>query len=496
MFNCNQISFYKLFHHPTHVHILNSNRSSALRQFLLHYPEMYSSLPKGNRLHELAEEECPELPKGSRDKGSISPIPSSPKTPDTPSCHLSLPGKFSLSGHTSPHVSPATSPNKTTHPPSSPHASAHHLPHPTPVTSPPPQKQHSSSPSCVSHSPSPVRSPVKSSPSVVISAPVKSRIAMCTEKEKETCETQKSCLPHSLSVSSLKGPQSPHSSPRISANSSPSALWRQSPIDRPLPVSPRSTESSRAGSVVSTKASSPRQVPSIKVKEREGREMPKKATSAPTDDDDDDDDDVYEDSIPSSRTICSIPGMYSDFPKGEHLHELAEEEPPELPPRPHFIMQEGDMHVQDIEDDTTLFDDKKGMKPGHTDPILDGQPASNAKDTEYNRPPPAIGGPPSSGLVTPSNALVFVPKSKRRWLHSPSGHWKGSAGNVEDASNNRQGGRGGKREEWSDSSTASEGEEQSSSGMEEEEDETLGFNENSLDRGSMSRSVIIVHVNA
>ena len=314
---------------------------------------------------------------------------------------------------------------------------------------------------------------------------------MCTEKEKEA---QKSRLPHS--------------SPMISPNSSPRSLQRQSPVDRPHPVSPsRSTESSRAGSVVITKANSaspPRQVPSIKVEEREGREMSKKATSAQTDDDDDDDD-VHEDNISFSRTsatICStIPEMYSDFPKGEHLHELAEKEPPELPPRPDFIMQAGNMHVQDIEDDKTH---KKGLsrtKPGHTEsPILECQPASDAKDTEYNRQPPEIPirDVPSSWLPansgSPLQKSAFVPKTKRRWLRSPFGHWKGSAGNVEDVRNNRQGGKGGKREEGSHSSTASEEEEQSSSGVEEEEEEedTLGSIENSLYSGSMFRSVIMI----
>ena len=436
----------------------------------------------------------------SRDKGSISPIPASPKTPDTPSSHLSSSGKFSLSGHTSPHISPATSPNKTTPPPSSPHASAEHSPL---VTSPPPQKQHSSSPSRVSHSPSPVRSSVTSSPRrarsrspVVISsngAPVKSRIAMWTEIEKEAREAQKSLSPqHSpqhSSVSSPKG-QSPHSSPRISPNSSPSALRRQSPIDRPHHMSPaRSTGSSRAGSVVSTKANStspPRQVPSIKVEEREGREMPKKATSAPTGKVDDDE--MYEDVVSSPRKsvivpangtetevyevietteqqqelsipdniYSTIPEMYGNFPKGNHLHEVHvdDDEPPRLPPRPDFIMQEGDMHVQDIEDDTTLFDDKKGssgMKPGQTEPpILDGQPASVAKDTENNRQQPAyveipiLDGPPSSVLPANSGSPLqksvsnLTPKTKRRWLRSPFSRRKGSAGDVEDTSSDRE----------------------------------------------------------
>ena len=440
----------------------------------------------------------------SGEKGSISPIPSSPKTPDTPSSHLSSSGKFSLSAHTSPHASPVPSPIKTTPPPSSPHALADHSPHTTPVTSPPPQKQHSSSPSRTSYSPSPVRSPVNSSPRharsrspVVISssgAPVKSRIAMWAEKEKEAREAreaQKSLSPqHSpqhSSVSSPKGPRSPHSSPRVSPNSSPSALRKQSPAH---PVSPaRSTESSGAGSVVSTKASSaspPRQVPSIKVEEKEGREIPKKATSAPAGKVDDDD--MYEDVVSSPRKSVTVPAtgtdevyeiveaaeqqqefsipndiystipeMYGNFPKGNHLHEVhvVNEEPPKLPPRPDFIMQEGDMHVQDIEDDTTLFDDKKGsseMKPGHTEtPILDGQPASDVKDTEYNRQPPAyveipiLDGPSSSsGLPATSGSPLhksvsnLTPKTKRRWLRSPFGRRKGSAGDVEDTSSDRE----------------------------------------------------------
>ena len=227
---------------------------------------MYS---KGNRLHELAEEEPPKLPKGLGEKASISPI----------------------------------------------------------------------------------HSPVKSSPQPT-----------WTEIDRKA---QKSLLPHS--------------SPRISP---PSALWKQSQVDRPHHVSPaHSTESSRAGSVVSTKANS------------------------------------------------------------------ASVEPPKLPSQPDFIMQEGDMHVQDIEDDMTLFDDKKGfsgMKPGQTEPpILDGQPASDAKDTEYSRQQPAyveipiLDGPPSP--VNPlQNVSNLTPKTKRKWLRSPFSRQKGSTGDVEDTSSDRE----------------------------------------------------------
>ena len=259
-------------------------------------------------LHELAEEEPPKLPKGLREKASISPIRS-------------------------------------------------------PVKSPP---QHTKS-----------RSPA-------ISAPVKSRIAMWTEIEKEARKAQKSLLPHS--------------SPRISPNSSPSVLRKQSPIDRPL------------------------------------------------------------------------------------------------------------------------FDDKKsssGMKPGHTEPpILDGQPASDAKDTEYNRQQPAyveipiLDGPPSSRLPANSGSPLqksvsnVTPKTKRRWLRSQFGHRNGSEGDVDNPTKssflpNEVRGRGERGDEGSESSTASEVEEHGSSGAEEEEEEEdrLASIETSLDRGSMFRSVIMVHKN-
>ena len=464
---------------------------------------------------------------------SSHPSPSTTPThtqPNTSPRASSFPPHSQPSPQASSHPSPSTTPTHTqSH--TSPRASSFHphsqpspqaSSHPSPSTTPTHTQSHTSprASSFPPHSqPSPMSSPLRqrSSSPVVISSrgtPVKSRIAMWTEKEKEYREYQQSLSPQRSPRNSPHS--SPKGSPKSSTSSSPRGLRRQSPIDkhRDKPVSPaRSTSSSRAGSVASSKASSaspPRQIPSIKVEEREeklyedivaspkkrvsnsaagvGNEeevyedivsSPKKSSVC--------DNEVYEDIEASSRALplsqfpvsepcisieeaatasliqenvyCTIPEVYLNFPKGNHLHE-EDTGAPKLPPRPmkkewnspiHSV-QEGDMHVYDIEDDATLHGDMKASGSDCSKPnpvytvisILDSPPASGTKESGYKRLKPSyteipiLDDPPASGVPASSKKLHksdsnLTPKSKRRWLGSPLfGRRKGSAGDDKD----------------------------------------------------------------
>jgi hypothetical protein len=127
----------------------------------------------------------------------------------------------------------------------------------------------------------------------------------------------------------------------------------------------------------------------------------------------------------------TIPDVYDNFPRGNHLHEQIEapseapSEAPKLPPRPDSMksasVQEGDMQVQDIEEDTTVYADVENggssytrLKPAYTEmPIFDD--------------PSDSGEPASSGKLLMKSKSNLTPKTKRRWLRSPLfGRRKGS----------------------------------------------------------------------
>ena len=308
---------------------------------------------------------------------------------------------------------------------------------------------------------------------------MKSRIALWAERERESRESSQQPSPSPQ----LSPQHSPHASPKGSPNHSPRGLRRQSPIDKSK-VSPiRSAGNSRAGSEVSSKANSaspPRQVPSIKVEEKEEMNedvaaSPRKSASNSIPEKGTEEDEVYEDIISSpKKSVTSIPptdelyediemsskvpvsepcatvseagtvatsvpeniystisDVYDNFPKGNHLHEHSEapSDVPKLPPRPDAVkstsaQEGGDMQVQDIEDDTTLYADVENsgtsytrLKPAYTEiPILDDPSATVADE------------PASNGKVLMKSTSNLTPRTKRRWLRSPRfGRRKGSA---------------------------------------------------------------------
>ena len=417
------------------------------------------------------EEEAKKL-----DPNCVPPMPTSPKSPQT-----SLPQTTSLSSSTqsSPHVSPATSPPKvplSASPHSPPLNSSSHAPSTKALNQPAPHSTPGITSTPPSTSPRASRSPPpssaarpsrsqRSSSAVVIGTTVKSRIAMWAEKERESRESRTSLSPqhspqHSRHSSSPH--VSPESSPKLrrqvkaSPESSPK-LQRQSPIDKHR-ISPiRSAESSREGSLDSSKANSAspaRQVPSITVKNEGTCEgivgSPKRSVGASPDDE------VYEDvevsrkhrllpPIPVSEPTVStqedstlntapliqenlystIPEVYSNFPKGNYLHENSEA--PKLPPRPDFIKPmvyptaEGDMHVQDIEDDATTSKSSgtsyTKVKPVYTEiSIRDDQEATAG-----------------TGSGVQKSVSQLTPRSKRRWLRSPRFGRRKSSGDDKDA---------------------------------------------------------------
>ena len=309
-------------------------------------------------------------------------------------------------------------------------------------------------------------------------APVKSRIAMWAERERESRESSQPSLSPQLS------PQhSPHASPKGSPNHSPKGLRRQSPIDKSRGSPIRSAGSSRAGSVVGSKANSaspPRQVPSIRVEEKEEETnedvaaSPRKSASNSVTEKTTEGDEVYEDIISSPKKLLTsapppsdelyediemsprvsvvepcvtvseagtvaagapediystIPDVYDNFPKGNHLHEHGEvpseasSEAPMLPPRPDSMkstpLHEGGMQVQDIEDDTTLYADVENgssytrLKPVYTEMTVLDDPSDS-------------GVPASNGKVLMKSTSNLTPRTKRRWLRSPFSRRKGS----------------------------------------------------------------------
>ena len=447
----------------------------------------------------------------------LSPVPPSPRSPNTPntasplhSPHNHAPHSSSASSSSSPHISPVTSPSvpldTSPHasPSASPHTSSHPSPRtsvsPSPVTSPQRKPLTSLRASSLSPRSSPLSSPKRqrsSSPVVVPSpTPVKSRIALWAEKEKEAKVNQKSVLPQPSSHTSL------HSSPECSPQASPK-LRRQSPIDRQRskPVSPsRSPAHSGGSSELRSKANSaspPRQIPEIKVGEKEeGGEIeeevyedvvasPKKTStknSAPTDEDVYEDivtpktspsrksengaDEVYEDvvakpkqqqPVPVSESCVTreedvtetappppliqediystIPEVYQNFPKGNDHHLQSNHEAPRLPPRPGSLK---DKSHSVPETDMHVYDIEDDTAV-YDDVNVGGSPSKNPAMSEvYTEMPILEENQPTSVHASNGNVLKkslsnLTPKSKRKWLRSPLfGRRKGSASDDKD----------------------------------------------------------------
>ena len=485
----------------------------------------------------------------------LSPVPPSPRSPNTPntasplhSPHNHAPHSSSASPSSSPHISPATSPSvpldtspvtspsvpldtspitspsvpldTSPHasPSASPHTSSHTSSHPSPrasVSPSPrtsPQRKPLSSPqrkpltslraSSLSPRSSPLSSPKRqrsSSPVVVPSpTPVKSRIALWAEKEKEAKVNQKSVLPQPSSHTSL------HSSPECSPQVSPK-LRRQSPIDRhrSKPVSTsrspsRSPAHSGGSSELRSKANSaspPRQIPEIKVGEKEeGGEIeeevyediiasPKKTSTknlAPTDDDLYEDvvtpkispsrksengaDEVYEDVVAKPKEqqpvsepcitreedvtetappppliqediYSTIPEVYQNFPKGNDRHLESNHEAPRLPPRPGSLK---DKSHSVPETDMHVYDIEDDTAV-YDDVNVGGSPSKNpAKSEVYTEIPILEENQPASVHASNGNVLKksvsnLTPKSKRKWLRSPLfGRRKGSTSDDKD----------------------------------------------------------------
>ena len=399
-----------------------------------------------------------------------SSLPPSPRSPLPVSPHAASFGKSSSpspSGGSSSHPSRSASPKipLSTSPPLSSTLIKTSLPttSPTlPTTSSP--ASHSPSPSTSTSETGPANTQQTSSPEHVPSSSVKSRIAMWTEKEKESRDSR-------TSLSPKQSPQhSPRSSPHMSPGSSPRALRRQSPIEKSRVSPARSKASSRAASVESGKsnsASPPRQVPLISVKQdKVGNGDPsssiKSVSASNSSTPRGDDSEMYEDieASPKRRLLpptpveepctavqksntegalpliqdniySTIPEMYQNFPKGNHLHE---ENGPELPPRPHsmknliYVTPESDMHVQDIENDAAISDDIKVSetekpKPAYTEiPILEGPEDSSSKAKDVRLSP--------GHQKSPEH---LTPKSKRKWLRSPRFGRRKSSNDDKDA---------------------------------------------------------------
>ena len=425
------------------------------------------------------EEEAKKL-----ESPSMSPIPPSPRSPSTTSPHISSsPTKYPplSSSHSSPHISPSTSP-KIPLSSSPPHRLSHpSCTHPTPSSPTSSSRVSVSPPKLTSESQQQQRRQRSQSPVVISSnsAPVKSRIAMWAEKEKESREARVSLSPQR---SPQRSPQhSPKSSPQGSPNSSPRTLRRQSPIDRRR-VSPAQSAASgsREGSIESTNASPSRQVPSITVKDENVNDnqtmsnkkstneievyddvmsSPKKAfVSKDGKTSDVSAEEMYEDvevspkkyrplpdlpvsehSIsvqePTTKTSApliqeqiysTIPDVFQNSPRSSVLFN-EEREAPALPPRPDSIknklhsVQGEEIHVSDIEDDIHEEPNPSSssytrLKPTYTEiPILDDETI-----------------PASSVHNSLVAAVPLTPKSKRKWLRSPRfGHRKSSGDGKE-----------------------------------------------------------------
>ena len=336
----------------------------------------------------------------ARVSGSPSPIPPSPRSPSSTFSHIS-PTSPKVSSPTSHAISdPHTAPMS---PPASPRATL------TPRRS---SEPHSSSRSRQrSQSPSP-------------NLPVKSRIAMWAEKEREAKEIRSSLSPQRSPT------HSPTISPQSSPKSTPRGLKRQSPVDKTRRSPGRSAGNSREGSVESNAqslanstessldASPSRQLPSITIKEENVTNSSVK--DAPTGDE-------YEDVevSPKRRLLPEIPvqetasvahsalaeeALYSTIP--DVFHE-------DTPPRRNLVndvmktrLADGEMKVIDIEDEN------EGV---------------GVIGTEYTRPAPAyteidvLEDPRVADVVSQSVGPEMTPKSKRRWLRSPRfGRRKGS----------------------------------------------------------------------
>ena len=258
---------------------------------------------------------------------SISPVPPSPRSPHT-STHVSSPPSKpppSSFSHSSTHASPTTtSPNHSTSPPPT---SSTQSPGPATSSSSKSSRQASLSPSRSTKATVPEsekRRRGERSQSPVVSAPVKSRIALWAAKEKEAHERRSSLSPQ-RSPQHTPHSSPPQSSPQASPHSSPRGLRRQTPIDRHR-VSP--AHSSGEGSVETSP--SRQQGPSITV---EGESVNDKTTASnAAGKEREDEDEVYDDVV---RKVVATGGVKSVVPESE-MYETVEVSPtrrrlPEIP---------------------------------------------------------------------------------------------------------------------------------------------------------------------
>jgi Rho guanine nucleotide exchange factor 4 len=340
----------------------------------------------------------------ARVSGSPSPIPPSPRSPSSTFSHIS-PTSPKVSSHTTsdPHTAPIS-------PPASPRATL------TPRRSSEPLS--SSRSRQRSESPSP-------------NLPVKSRIAMWAEKEREAGEIRSSLSPQRSPT------RSPTTSPQSSPKSTPKGLKRQSPVDKTRRSPGRSAGNSREGSVESNAqslanstegsldASPSRQLPSITIKEENVTKVENSSVKdTPTGDE-------YEDvevslkrrllpEIPVQETASVAPSALSEEAIYSTIPDVFHED---TPPRRNLINEvtktrsaDGEMKVIDIEDENESV---------------------GVIDAEYTRPAPAyteievLEDPRVVDVMSQSVGPEMTPKSKRRWLLSPRfGRRKGS---TEDA---------------------------------------------------------------
>ena len=264
--------------------------------------------------------------------------------------------------------------------------------------------------------------------------PVKSRIAMWAEKEREAREIRSSLSPQRSPT------RSPTTSPQGSPKSSPKGLRRQSPVDKNRRSPARSLGNSREGSVESNarslEASPSRQLPSITIKdEKLGKNGEKSLVPQTTDD-------VYEDVevSPSHRPLPEIPvsqlvqeaaveapvalteeAIYSTIPD-----VFQEDTPPQMNHinervGPGFSPHDRTMKTKQVEGDMKVVD------------VEDEDESGKASDAQYTKPAPAyteidiLEDPKISGVIAQSVGPELTPKSKRRWLRSPRfGRRKGS----------------------------------------------------------------------
>ena len=267
------------------------------------------------------------------------------------------------------------------------------------------------------HSPHSEQQKRSKSPTVITSSgtPVKSRIALWTEKEKESHNVRSSLSPQRSPTHSPPHTSPPHTSPPQTSppHTSPRGLRRQSPVDKRRRSPATSATSSREGSVesntqsLSVGASPSRQLPSITVRE-EGTGQQETAHKEK-------DDDIEsspqrkvqemvtraEDTIAEEAIYSTIPEVYENFPRGNHLRD--EENAPVLPPCSNLTKpEEGDMKVVDIEDEEkSSGTEYPRMAPGYTE--IDIMDASKSAGTSVQSSLPA----------------ELTPKNKKRWLRSP-----------------------------------------------------------------------------